>query len=165
MQPDCNITLAGAGLVYKIPCECGAKYLGETGRPLQMRVNEHRRNWDKMKREKEEGMDLDSIPSLLAAHAVENDHQVQWEEVKILAKESNVKKRKIHEAAAMYLEDEIISQPSFELPPIWYPMFKEEKKIIITEKSKRKEKKSYRHYSRKKERERNRRGGERRKED
>jgi hypothetical protein len=96
-------------LVYKVPCECGAKYVGETGRSLQMRVNEHRRNWDKMKREMEEGMDLDSIPSLLAAHTVENDHQVQWEEVKILAKESNVKKRKIHEAAAMYLEDEIIS--------------------------------------------------------
>jgi hypothetical protein len=27
------------------------------------------------------------------------------------------------------LEDEIISQPSFERPSIWYPMIKEEKKI------------------------------------
>jgi hypothetical protein len=25
--------------------------VGETGRPLQVRVNEHKRNWEKMKRE------------------------------------------------------------------------------------------------------------------
>jgi hypothetical protein len=75
-------------------------YVGETGRPLQVRVNEHKRNWEKMKREREEGKDMDNVSSLLAAHAVEQNHKVQWDGMKVLAKETNVKKRKIHEAAA-----------------------------------------------------------------
>jgi hypothetical protein len=37
-------------LIYKIPCECEAKYIGETGRPLDIRVNERRRNWLKLDR-------------------------------------------------------------------------------------------------------------------
>jgi predicted GIY-YIG superfamily endonuclease len=32
-------------VIYKIPCEYGAKYIGETGGPLVIRVEEHRRNW------------------------------------------------------------------------------------------------------------------------
>jgi hypothetical protein len=32
-------------LIDKIPCECDAKYIGETGKPLDITVNEHRRNW------------------------------------------------------------------------------------------------------------------------
>jgi hypothetical protein len=108
-------------LVYRIPCECGAKYVGETGRPLEVRVNEHKRNWQKMKREKEEGLEVDTIISLLACHAIEQDHQVLWDDVKILAKEPNRKRRKIHEAAAMYLEEEVFSQPSCELAALWNP--------------------------------------------
>jgi len=120
-------------VIYRIPCECGTKYVGETGRPLQVRVNEHKRNWEKMKREREEGKDMDNVSSLLAAHAVEKNHKVQWDGVKILAKETNVKKRKIHEAAAMYLEENIVSQPSFELLPVWHSIVREERKEIIRE--------------------------------
>jgi hypothetical protein len=56
-------------------------------------------------------------PSLLATYAVEHYHQVNWEEVTILAKESNTNERKIHEAAAMHIEDKVISQPSIDIPP------------------------------------------------
>jgi hypothetical protein len=73
------------------------------GRPLEVRVNEHKRNWQKMKREKEEGLEAATFSSLLACHAVEQDHKVLWDDVNILAKEPNTKRRKIHEAAAMYL--------------------------------------------------------------
>ena len=124
-------------LVYKIPCHCGANYVGETGRQLQVRVNEHRRNWEKMKRDKEEEKDTENISSLLAIHAVEKEHQIKWEEVKILASEVNMKKRKIHEAAAIYLEEEVISQPSFEIPRIWRPVIREERKEIVRERKPR----------------------------
>ena len=125
-------------LVYKIPCQCGANYIGETGRQLQVRVNEHRRNWEKMKKEKEEGNDMDIISSLLAAHAVEKEHQIEWEEVTILANEANMKRRKIHEAAAIYLEEEVISQPSFDIPRIWHSLIREEKKEIVKERKPKK---------------------------
>jgi hypothetical protein len=85
-------------------------------------VNEHKRNWQKMKKEKEEGKEADTISSLLACHAVEKEHQVLWDDVKILAIEQNTKRRKIHEATAMYLEEEVISQPSCELAALWNPI-------------------------------------------
>jgi predicted GIY-YIG superfamily endonuclease len=33
-----------AHFVYGIPCECGRSYIGETGRPLAVRIREHRNN-------------------------------------------------------------------------------------------------------------------------
>jgi hypothetical protein len=33
-----------AQCVYSVPCECGRSYMGETGRPLVVRLREHRRN-------------------------------------------------------------------------------------------------------------------------
>jgi hypothetical protein len=33
-----------AQCIYRIPCECGRSYIGETGRPLAMRLHEHRHN-------------------------------------------------------------------------------------------------------------------------
>jgi hypothetical protein len=41
-------------LIYKFPFECDAKNIGKTdGRPLDIRVGEHRRNWLKLDRERE----------------------------------------------------------------------------------------------------------------
>jgi predicted GIY-YIG superfamily endonuclease len=33
-----------ANCVYTIPCECDKNYIGETGRPLVVRIPEHRHN-------------------------------------------------------------------------------------------------------------------------
>jgi hypothetical protein len=91
-------------VIYRIPCECGAKYIDETGRPLETRVNEHRRNLLKLSRDREIGIEKESLSSLLATHAAENRHQVLWEEVTMLGSENenNAKKRKFHEAAVMH---------------------------------------------------------------
>jgi hypothetical protein len=111
-------------LIYKIPCECGAKYIGETGRPLDIRVSEHQRSWLKLDREREKEGDEAATSSLLASHAVEHIHQVNWEEVTILSKESNIRKRKIHEAAVMHIKDNVISQPSIDIPPLWHSILR-----------------------------------------
>jgi hypothetical protein len=40
-----NETQDTKNCVYNIPCECGKKYsIGETGRPLNTRITEHKRN-------------------------------------------------------------------------------------------------------------------------
>jgi hypothetical protein len=33
-----------AQCIYSIPCECGRSYIDETGRPLAVRLREHRHN-------------------------------------------------------------------------------------------------------------------------
>jgi hypothetical protein len=71
---------------------------------LDIRVGEHRRNWIKLKNENERGdKKEENISSLQTMHAVDNNHQVKWEDVSVLvlAKECNTKKRKIHETAAI----------------------------------------------------------------
>jgi hypothetical protein len=115
-------------VIYKIPCECGANYIGETGRPLEKRVNEHKRNWLKLSKLYEKDINEENISSLLAAHAAENKHHVKWEDYKILRKENHCKERKIHEAAAMHIESNVINQPSYEIPPLWHSMLREEKR-------------------------------------
>jgi hypothetical protein len=110
--------------IYKIPSECGAKYIGETERLLDIRVSEHRRNWLKLDREREKEGDEAAASSLLASHAVEYNHQENWEEVTILAKESSIRKRKIHEASVMHIEDNVISQPSIDIPPLWHSILR-----------------------------------------
>lgn len=38
-----DVAIASQGVVYKIPCECGRIYVGETGRTLKQRITEHKR--------------------------------------------------------------------------------------------------------------------------
>ena len=45
MRPKDTVSPAKQyGLVYRIPCECGKVYIGETGRSVQERVKEHDRD-------------------------------------------------------------------------------------------------------------------------
>jgi hypothetical protein len=67
--------------IYSIPCECRRSYIDETGRPLAMRLHEHRHNLKERLLEK----------SKLAQHA--------YEEVGIMEIESNSKYRKYKESA------------------------------------------------------------------
>jgi predicted GIY-YIG superfamily endonuclease len=68
-----------AHCVYSIPCECGRRYNGETGRLLAVRIREHKHNLN-------EGI-LDK--SKLAQHAYEEGHRVDWDEARVLEIESH----------------------------------------------------------------------------
>ena len=67
------------GLVYRITCEgCNWSYVGETGRTLRERVQEHKRavrTW--------------SQSSEIANHVVETGHHMNWEGATVLTKEGN----------------------------------------------------------------------------
>jgi hypothetical protein len=90
-----------------------------------------------MDRQREKEEDEVATSSLLTSHAVEHNHQVNWEEMTIVAKESNTRKRKIHEAAAMHIEDNVISQPSIDIPPLWHSIIRKEKRVNRRKKPKR----------------------------
>jgi hypothetical protein len=59
-------------MVYNISCECGRSYNGETGRPLAVRLREHRHNLREGLQER----------SKLSQHAYEL-HRVGWDEARI----------------------------------------------------------------------------------
>ena len=86
-------------LVYQISCsDCGAVYIGETGRSLETRRREH---IDAVK-------NFDLKKSALCQHVAENDHFIDWDNAKILRREPHWHKRRIPEG---YL----INQKSLEL--------------------------------------------------
>jgi hypothetical protein len=80
-----------ARCVYSIPCECVRSYIGETGRPLAVRLREHKHNIKEGLLEK----------SKLAQHAYEEGHRVGWDEASSLEIESNSRYRKYEESAQM----------------------------------------------------------------
>jgi hypothetical protein len=101
--------------IYNISCKCGRSHVGETGRPLSVRIGEHKLNL-------KNGL-LDK--SKLAQHAFEEGHQISYNEAKILQVEVNSRQRKYKESAHMACMENPISQPSLEFP-IWIPLVKEE---------------------------------------
>jgi predicted GIY-YIG superfamily endonuclease len=100
--------------VYNIPCDGGRCYIGETSRPLEVRIKEHKYNLTQGLLEK----------SKLAQHACEEEHKICWKEAKVLQIEPNTTYtyRKYKESAHMSLIDHPISQPSLDISPIWTPI-------------------------------------------
>jgi hypothetical protein len=105
-----------AHCIYNIPCECGRSCVGETGRPLSVRIGENKLNLKNGLLGK----------SKLALHALEEGHKISWNEAKILQIEFNSRQRKYKESAHMVYIENPISQPSLEFPPIWMPFVEEE---------------------------------------
>ncbi len=67
-----------AGVVYQIPCQCGKVYVGETQRRLETRVKEHRDACNKG----------DTGKSAIAEHQWDQQHQVNWEDTRVLDRAS-----------------------------------------------------------------------------
>jgi hypothetical protein len=70
-----------AQCIYSILTEFGRSYIGETGRPLAVRLREHRHNLQQGIVEK----------SKLAQHAYEEGHRAGWDDARILEIESNIR--------------------------------------------------------------------------
>jgi hypothetical protein len=104
--------------VYSILFDCGRCYIGETGRPLEVRIKEHKYNLTQCLLEK----------SKLSQHAYEEGHKICWSEPKVLQIEPNTTHKKYKESTHMSLLDHQISQPSLDISPIWTPVISAEVK-------------------------------------
>ena len=98
--------------VYSTPCSCGKIYKGETGRPLKVRREEHRKVVVRGEIEQ----------SGMADHIWEEkgNHLPLWDKVKIIDWAEHWRIRR--------LKDSALQWPSIELNTIWEPIIKKARK-------------------------------------
>ena len=93
------------GVVYKIPClDCTGVYIGETGRSFKTRRKEHQRDVKPDIIAKLTNEELKK-KSALVKHVCLNGHRIDWESSKILATESDYKKRRFLESFYIHKTD------------------------------------------------------------
>ena len=100
------------GVVYKIPCECGKVYIGETGRAMQERIKEHDRDiW------------LARMQTYtVSEHVNEMGHLPVWKEVKFIDCDPHWYTRRVKEAIHIRLHPNNIKRDSgMEIPEAWIP--------------------------------------------
>ena len=73
-----------SGVIYSIPCECGAAYIEETGRTLKIRISEHQR-----------AVKNQNSNNDIAVHVMKTHHNIQWAEARVIAKEPYLMKRRV----------------------------------------------------------------------
>ncbi|KAJ4443773.1 hypothetical protein ANN_05551 [Periplaneta americana] len=98
--------------IYKIPCECGEVYIGQTGRTIEDRIKEHKRNLRLYYPEK----------SAVAQHSIEKEHKILFDHTKVINKLSHYWDRTIKEAIEIKLEKNNFNRDSgLQLSQAWTP--------------------------------------------
>ena len=111
---DKPIDSDSSGIVYNIPCkDCSSCYIGQTGRKLSQRLSEHKRAV----------VGADFNTSALAEHAWTNDHRVDWENVKILARKSDLTARTILESVLIRTTKDTLNRDCGALPVEYQHLF------------------------------------------
>ena len=95
--------LKNTNVIYKIPCSnCSSSYIGETLQHLSKRVTRHKSDEKKHKKDNSKSL-VDG--TALAQHARDKNHSFDFDNILILAKENNIKKRKIREIVEILKND------------------------------------------------------------
>ena len=99
-------------IVYKIPCrDCDATYIGESKRSFKQRSSEHMRAVRNRDIEKNE----------IADHCWKENHQMNWDNKKVIDRERNMYARKIKETIHSIKDKNHVNSISYNLPDIWLP--------------------------------------------
>ena len=100
------------GVVYRIPCECGKVYIGETGRAMQDRIKEHDRDIRL----------AHTQTSAVSEHANETGHLPLWNQVKFIDRDPHRYTRRVKEAIQIRLHSNNINRDNgIEIPEAWMP--------------------------------------------
>ena len=102
--------------VYSIPYSCSKIYKGETGRPLKVRLEEHRKAVVQGEIEKS-GM-VDHI------WKEKGNHLPLWDKVEIIDRAEHWRIRRLKESAHMLGYNDLLSRPSIEINTIWKPIIR-----------------------------------------
>ncbi|KAJ0178488.1 hypothetical protein K1T71_006311 [Dendrolimus kikuchii] len=110
----CNIPLQDAG-VYKLDCECGLSYIGQTKRSIKTRVKEHIAD---MKHTR-------STKSAISEHTLDKpNHYIRFDNPQILAKENRFIPRMMREAIEIKKHPNFNREDGWQVPPVWNPIIK-----------------------------------------
>ncbi|OXA49049.1 hypothetical protein Fcan01_16401 [Folsomia candida] len=96
--------------IYKISCDCGSSYIGETSRPMEERIKEHERDLTKK-----------NTKSAIATHIIENNnHRIQTESATLIHREERYFHRKFKEGLLIRNTINKINRDlGMEINPIW----------------------------------------------
>ena len=101
-------------MVYKIPCTaCNSSYVGQTGRKLSQRLDEHRCAVRQ----------ADFKSSALAEHAWTCDHAVDWTNVKVLSHPRDYTTRILEEAGFIRQTKDTLNRDCGSLPAEYENLF------------------------------------------
>ena len=93
--------------IYEIPCKtCAYTYIGETGRKIATRLEEHKKEVDNKLESKNKTLPgkqgnnqlVNKSKSAIADHALQNNHVINWDDAKVLQMESDASARYIRES-------------------------------------------------------------------
>jgi hypothetical protein len=98
--------------VYRIPCECGRVYIGQTGRSVDIRIKEHQRHIRLNHPDK----------SAVAEHSIDQGHRIQFHDASNLATKIRYMGRIVREAIETELHPYNINREGgFCLSKSWKP--------------------------------------------
>lgn len=99
--------------VYKIPCSCGAVYVGETKRTVSTRMKEHMRHTRNCEMEK----------SAIAEHSCRTSHQILFDQTTVIARVHHYRARLIRESIEIMKNNNNFNRDdSYKLPTVWKPV-------------------------------------------
>ena len=108
----CHIPLQAAG-VYKLDCDCGLSYIGQTKRSIGIRVKEHVADMKHRRDNK----------SAVCEHAFEGpNHYIRFDKPQILAKETRFIPRMLREAIEINKHPNFNREDGWRIPPAWDPV-------------------------------------------
>jgi uncharacterized FlaG/YvyC family protein len=116
------VHLASEG-VYKIPCDSGKIYIGETGRSVSCRIKEHERYLRLDQPEK----------STIAEHAIKENHHIDFNNTKILARTHGYTQRLVRKALEILKHPYNVNRDSgYNLSKTWSILFTSKRTKMFT---------------------------------
>jgi hypothetical protein len=99
--------------IYRIPCECGRVYIGQTGHSVDIRLKEQQRHIWLQHPDK----------SAVAEHGIDHGHRIQFHNSSILAMKTRYMDRIVREATEIELHPYNINREGgFCLSKSWKPL-------------------------------------------